>query len=181
MTVIATDPLGYSSFKESVGYVGEPEAGGAFAEDSIEGSSQRIAPAELIALVAALFHGNARRPTVWEGRTTGGQVDLTALGLDPSELATTRTIFAAPFGPGGTMEGFPETATPPTCDLVLGKSGTSSVGENNRERGSILVHRCGERLLLTFAFAAHPDGVPTRQLDLAPLHIAAVEAVLNTP
>ena len=90
-----------------------------------------------------------------------------------------RARLATPFGPGGTLAVYAKGATASGCALDLGKSGTAAQGVTNHERGVVVVHRCGDRLLATFALAAHSDGTPITQRDLAPLHKAAVEAVID--
>jgi hypothetical protein len=175
--LIESDAASYRIFKQAMGYFGlESES---FAADSIEGSEQRIPPSQLITLAGALYHGQSAAVALWDGDPIGTPIDLTALGLDAAERATARKLLATPFGPGGTLAVYAEGATASGCTLDMGKSGTAAIGESNHERGALVVHRCGDRLLATFALVAHPDGTPITQLDLAPLHMAAVEAVID--
>ena len=175
--LITANPESYRMFKQAVGYFGPTSE--SFAKDSIEGSEQRIAPSQLITLVGALYHGQSAAVSLWDSQPIGTPVDLTALGLDAADRATARKLLATPFGPGGTLAVYAKGATASGCALDLGKSGTAAQGVTNHERGVVVVHRCGDRLLATFALVAHSDGTPITQRDLAPLHKAAVEAVID--
>lgn len=178
--LLRQDPSGYPAFKAAFGYMGAPGPDYDLATDSIEGSLVRVAPSQLITGVAALYHGAAAAPSVWKDQPIGVMVDLTAMGVDEAARRVARQVLAAPFQPGGTLAAYPGHATIEGCRLDLGKSGTSAVGLTNHERGAIVVHACGDRLFATFVLTANAGGLSIVQAQLAPLHRAAIRAVLSS-
>lgn len=166
------------AFRQAVGYSSvAPSDPDLRARDAVLGFDTRLSPLGFAVLLGALFEGSSQRVHLVDEATFGRPLVLEQLGFSAEIQSEILRVLATPIRPSGTLFSMIQGIEfPPHCAAVGGKSGTHSTGDVNLQLASILLVRCGDRHLVSFALASHQEVLLLKHEDLGPLHVAAIAA-----